>query len=189
LDDLTSGDVDVQGFSRASTRLLRDAFGITFSLGALSVDPFHTLTLRDIRVINSEIDDQRKFLRGFAKDIAGGFYVLDPVERAGLYLQSLRGMFELGRIEALPPGPYDWDLGDTEHCVPCVQASLGGPYQREPQSNLGLPSLPGVPGSGDVCRGLTRCGCTIILAGRPIPNEQLQGDIRNVLTEVLYDTS
>lgn len=189
LDDLASGSIDVQGFSRALPGLLRDGFGITFALGALSVDPFHTLTLRDIRVINEEIDQQRRFLRAFAKELAGGFYVLAPHQRAGLYLQSLRGMFELGRIEALPAGPYEWILRDTEHCIYCIEASLGGPYQREKYSGLGLPTLPGIPGSGDVCRGLTQCGCTVILAGAPIPNAQLQQEIRDVLAEVLHDTS
>jgi len=189
VDGLAAGRIDVQGFSRALPGLLRDGFGITFALGALSVDPFHTLTLRDIRVINEEIEQQRRFLRAFAKEIAGGFYVLDPVQRAGLYLQSLRGMFELGRIEALPAGPYDWVLRDTEHCLPCIQASLGGPYQREQFSDLGLPRLPGIPGSGDICRGLTKCGCTVLLHGAPMPNTQLQQDIREVLIEVMNDTS
>jgi len=189
VDDLAAGRIDVPGFSRELPRLLRDGFGITFSLGALSIDPFHTLTLRDIRVINEEINQQRRFLRAFAKELAGGFYVLAPEQRAGLYLQSLRGMFELGRIEALPAGPYEWIVGDTEHCIPCIEASIGGPYQRERFSGLGLPSLPGIPGSGDVCRGLTKCGCTVILSGLPIPNTQLQQDIRDMLLEVLHDTS
>lgn len=189
VDDLASGSTDVAGFSRSVTPVLRDGFGITFALGALSIDPFHTLTIRDIRVINAEIDQQRRFLKSFAKELAGGFYVLDPVQRAGLYLQSLRGMFELGRIEALPAGPYDWVLRDTEHCLPCISASLGGPYQRERFSGLGLATLPGVPGSGDVCKGLTRCGCTILLSGAPVPNTELQQEIRDVLSEVLNDTS
>ena len=189
VDGLASGDLSLSGFNGALPGLLRDGFGISFALGALSIDPFHTLTLRDIKVINEEIDQQRRFLRAFGKDLAGGFYVLAPEQRAGLYLQSLRGMFELGRIEALPAGPYEWVLRDTEHCIPCIEASLGGPYQRERFSGLGLPSLPGIPGSGDVCRGLTKCGCTVILSGLPIPNAQLQNEIRDVLAEVLHDTS
>jgi hypothetical protein len=189
LDDLAAGRTDVQGFNRALPRIFRDGFGITFALGALSIDPFHTLTLRDIRVIEEEISQQKRFLRAFAKEIAGGFYVLDPVQRSSLYLQSLRGMFELGRIEALPSGPYEWQLNDTEHCLPCIQASLNGPYQRERYSGLGLPVIPGIPGSGDLCRGLTRCGCTIKLSGAPIPNVQLQQEIRDVLAEVIHDTS
>jgi hypothetical protein len=189
LDDLAAGRIDVQGFSRSISGLLRDGFGITFSLGAISVDPFHTLTLRDIRVINSEIETQRRFLRAFARDVAVGFYHMDPSQRAGLYLQALRGMFELGRIEAMPAGPYEWHLNDTEHCIPCIQASLDGPYQRETYSGLGLSVLPGIPGSGDICKGLTSCGCTITLGGLPVPNSDLQQEIRDVLAEVLHDTS
>jgi len=189
LDGLAAGDIDIVSFNRAIPLLLRDGFGITFALGALSIDPFHTLTLRDIRVINDEIDQQRRFLRAFGKEVAGGFYQIEPQQRASLYLQSLRGMFELGRIEALPAGPYLWALGDTEHCLDCIGASQGGPYQREKYSGLGLPVLPGIPGSGDLCRGLTRCGCTIILNGLPIPNQDLQQEMKDVLVNVIYDTS
>lgn len=189
VDDLAAGSTSVAGFTESAIRLVRTEYGIAYSIGALSIDPFHILTLRDIRVINDEIANEKKFLRDFAKEIEAGFLVLDPVQRAGLYLQALRGMFELGRIEALPEGPYLWELGDTEHCAPCLDVSTGGPYQKTQYSGLGLPVLPGIPGSGEICRGLTRCGCTVQLENVPIPNTQLQQEIRDVLTEVLNDTS
>lgn len=190
IDDLGAGRIDLAGFNRASSRLLRDGLGISYSLGALSVDPFHTLTIRDVRVINQELEEERKFLRAFGRDLQRGFYVLDPVQRAGLYLQALRGMFELGRTEASPPGPYIWVLGPTEHCLPCYEASLGGPYQKNNFTHMGLDILPGIPGSGDICRGLTSCGCTIRLAGGlPLPNEDLQRRLRGILQEILHDTS
>lgn len=189
LDDLASGRIDVARFRLRSTQIIRTEFGIAYSLGALSISPFHTLTIRDIRAIDAELASERRFLRSFARDIISGDYTLDPVQRAGLYLQALRGMFELGRINALPDGPYTWNLGPTEHCIPCLEASLRGPYQRDRFSGLGLETLPGVPGSGEICRGLTRCGCYIRLAGLPIPNESMQQEIKNVLVEVLHDTS
>lgn len=189
VDDLAAGRLDVARFTKLANQSIRTEFGIAYSLGALSISPFHTLTIRDIRAIDSELTSERRFLRSFAQDIAGGKYVLDPVQRAGLYLQALRGMFEYGRINALPSGPYTWELGDTDHCIECISASLNGPYQRSRFEHLGLPVLPGVPGSGDVCRGLTRCGCFIRLEGLPIPNENMQEEIRNVLAEVLHDTS
>lgn len=190
IDDLGSGRIDLAGFNNRSARLLRDGLGISYSLGALSVDPFHTLTIRDVRVINRELEEERSFLRAFGRDLQRGFYVLNPVQRAGLYLQALRGMFELGRTEASPPGPYIWVLGPTEHCLPCHEASLGGPYQKNNYTHMGLAILPGIPGSGDICRGLTSCGCTIRLAGGlPLPNEDLQRRLRGILLEILHDTS
>lgn len=189
VDDLAAGRIDVKAFTTSSSRLLRTEFGIAYALGALSISPFHTLAVRDIRVIDGELQEERAFLRSFAKDLDRGFVVLDPVQRAGLYLQALRGMFELGRIEALPAGPYDWNLSDTEHCLECIEVSGGGPYQKTPTSGLGIPPLPGIPGSGDVCRGLTRCGCYITLSGIPTPHVNLEREIRNVLAEVLHDTS
>lgn len=189
LDDLGAGRIDLARFNRQSTRILRDGLGISYALGALSIDPFHTLTIRDIRLINAELTEERKFLKAFGRDLQRGFYVLNPIQRAGLYLQALRGMFELGRTETIPVEPLDWVLGPTEHCLPCLSASLGGPYQKNNYTHLGLPVLPGIPGSGDVCRGLTSCGCTIRPAGFPLPNEDLQRRIRGILSEILHDTS
>lgn len=190
VDDLSAGRIDLAGFTRASSRLLRDGLGISYSLGALSVDPFHTITIRDIRVINRELEEEKRFLRAFAKDLQRGFYVLNPVTRAGLYLQALRGMFELGRTEAAPPGPYIWVLGPTEHCIPCIEASQGGPYQKNNFTHMGLEVLPGIPGSGEICRGLTSCGCMIRLdGGFPLPNENLQRRLRGILSEILHEAA
>lgn len=189
VDDLTTGRIGVETFTQRAAAVVRTEFGITFALGALSIDPFHFLTIRDIRVINDELEHERRFLKSFAKDLESGNLVLTSVQRAGLYLQALRGMFELGRVEALPAGPYIWVLGPTEHCEPCFQAALEGPYQRERFSGLGLPLLPGIPGSGDICRGLTRCGCQIKLQNAPIPNEDIQLEVKYVLAEVLNDSS
>jgi hypothetical protein len=189
VDDLTTGRLNVAGFVVSASRLVRTEFGISFALGALSIDPFHVLTIRDIRVINSELETQRHFLRAFARDLESGDLVLTEVQRAGLYLQALRGAFELGRIEALPDGPFTWELGPTEHCLSCIDASLGGPYQKQTYSGLGLPVLPGIPGSGDLCRGLTRCGCQIKMFNRPIPNEDIQLEVKYVLAKVLNDSS
>jgi hypothetical protein len=188
VDDLAAGSLDLQGFTRRSRSLVRSALGTAFALGALSVDPFHTLTTRDITVINDEIDTQRRFLRQFAKDVERGFYTLDPYQRASLYLAALRGMFELGRVEAGPAGPFIWKLGDTEHCMPCFAASTAGPYQRTPYSHLGLPVLPGIPGSGDICNGLTRCGCTVVMAdGIPLPNAGLPQRLREDLHALVLE--
>lgn len=189
VDDLASGRTDVHRFNLAAARLIRTEFGIAFSLGALSVDPFHTLTIRDVRVINDELEQERRFLRAFARDISTANLVLGSVQRAGLYLQALRGMFELGRIEALPDRPLTWALGPTEHCLDCQAASLGGPYQRTSYSHLGLPVLPGIPGSGDICRGLTRCGCQLKLTNLPTPNEGIQLEVKYVLAELIHDSS
>jgi len=145
------------------------------------------VTQRDVRIISRHVDGEADFLRQFGYDLQRGTTVMDPVVRAGLYLRSLRGIFELGRVEAIP-GPYDWDLADTEHCEPCIEAAAGGPYQREPFSGLGYPPLPGIPGDGSVCRGLTRCGCTLQLAGGSFtPNADLQERIRDLLASVVNE--
>jgi hypothetical protein len=188
VDDLSDNDITVPRFVNSATELVRTEYGLVFALGALSIDSFHILTDQDRRVLNDELEQERRFLRSFAEDLRSSNLVLTTTQRAGLYLQALRGVFELGRIQALPLGPYDWVLGLTEHCNECEEAALGGPYQKDRFSGLGLPSLPGVPGSGEVCRGLTRCGCRISLSGTPIPNSDVQVEVKNVLAEVLNDS-
>lgn len=187
VDGLAAGDIDLSEFIRTSNGALRTAFANTYLLGSLSVDSFHSFTVRDMRLINREIEEERHFLKQFGQDLNRGFYSLDPVSRAGLYLQALRGMFELGRSEAIV-GPLIWKLGPTEHCIPCLSASLSGPYQRDQFSHLGLPVLPGIPGIGDICDGLTKCGCTIT-GLNPLPNQVLQNRIRELLVEMIHDTS
>jgi hypothetical protein len=189
VDDLAAGRTNVHRFNLAAARLIRTEFGIAYALGALSIDPFHNLTPRDIRVINQELEQERRFLRAFARDISTANLVLGSVQRAGLYLQALRGMFELGRMEALPDRPLTWVLGPTEHCLSCVNASLGGPYQRDTYSYLGLPVLPGIPGSGDICRGLTNCGCFLTLQNLPLHNEGIQSEVKYALSEIIHDSS
>lgn len=186
ISDLEAGHIQNRAFVRQSMRALQQAYYTIFSLGALSVDQFHVLTDRDLEVLNSELLGQRRFLQGFARDIRGGVLDMAPESRARLYLAALRGVFELGRIEALPAGPYDWILGDTDHCVACLQASLGGPYKRSSMVAMNLPVVPGIPGSGDICQGLTRCGCTLKLKGIG-RDTTLQLQMRDILAATVLE--
>lgn len=183
---LKSGELGQRAFVRQSMRALQQAYYTVFSLGALSVDQFHVITLDDIKVINEELLGERKFLQSFGHDIRRDRFEMAPAYRARLYLAALRGVFELGRINALPDRPYDWVLGETDHCGPCISATLNGPYKKNSFSRLDLPVLPGVPGSGEVCQGLSRCGCTARLRGFPA-NEQLQLELRDILADIILE--
>ena len=183
INDLQQGDIGHRAFVRQTMRSLQQAYYTVFSLGALSVDSFHVITTEDIRVLNNELLGERRFLQSFARDLSRGTLELAPEFRARLYFAALRGVFELGRFSALPAGPWDWILGDTDHCQPCLEASLDGPYKKDSLSTLSLPVVPGIPGSGDVCRGLTRCGCTLRLQGFPA-NEDLQSELRDILADI-----
>ena len=190
VSDLAAGDFGVQSFVSSSRVAIRAAYFSAYSLGAISVFPFYTLTDRDISILDGELNEETGFLRSFGRDIVRGHLDLDPVSRSGLYLLALRGIFERGRLEAMPRGPYRWQLGATEHCIECIDTSLGGPYQLDRQSGLGLLVVPGTPGDGSVCNGLTRCGCTLKLAsGIPLPNEELASRMRGLLLEVAYGSS
>lgn len=183
INDLQQGDIGRRAFVRQVMNSLRQAYYTVFSLGALSVDPFHVLTSEDIGVLNAELFGERKFLQSFGRDLSRGLLDLAPEPRARLYFSALRGVFELGRVSALPDRPYSWILGDTDHCDPCIDAALGGPYKINDFSRLSLPVVPGIPGSGEVCKGLTRCGCTLRDQGFPV-NESLQLELRDILEEI-----
>lgn len=183
---LASGSIALPGFYVRSRTAIRVAYFTAYSLGAISIFPFYTITDRDIGILNDELNEEIGFLRKFAADITHDRLGLDLVSRAGLYLLALRGIFERGRLKAMPTGPYRWRLGIEDTCVECVRASLGGPYQRSRRDHLGFPTLPGSPGDGSVCLGLTRCGCTITLAsGIELPNADLVDRLRSLLTSVL----
>lgn len=186
VDGVASGSIGVQRFTADATRHIFRAYYQAYSLGAISIFPFYTMTDRDTMILNEELFEERRFLKAFGEDLASQELVLDPRMRARLYLLALRGIFERGRIEAMPAGPYRWRLGITEHCIECYRAAQDGPYQRDRSSGLGLPPLPGAPGDGSVCLGLTRCGCRIELAsGIPLPNEDLADRMRGLLLEVV----
>lgn len=186
ISSLKSGEITRRVFVRQAMRALQQAYYTVFSLGALSSDPFHVITSYDIDVIQDELLGERKFLQSFARDLRTGILEMAPEFRAGLYLQALRGVFELGHISALPDRPYDWILGDTDHCQPCVEAAVGGPYKKNEASRLNLPVLPGIPGSGEVCRGLTRCGCTVRRPEFPV-GHNLQVELRDILASVTVE--
>lgn len=190
-NDLTSGTISLQGYIDSSRAAVRMAYFATYALGAISVFPFYTLTETDIRTLDYELDNETGFLRRFGSDIVHSSMALGLIPRTNLYVLALRGIFERGRLEAMPAGPYRWRLGITDHCLECSQAALGGPYQKNSQSGLGLPVIPGVPGDGRVCLGLTRCGCYYELAsGISIPNEDISHDLRSGLVlEVVNGSS
>jgi len=186
-DDLASGAIGISGFNARASAVIFRAYYNAYSLGAISIFPFYTMTDRDVRILNEELALETGFLRSFAEDIANHRLTMDPIARSRLYLLALRGIFERGRLEAMPPGPYRWRLGNTEHCLECVSTAANGPYQRDRQSGLGLPVLPGAPGDGSVCLGLTRCGCRIVMAsGTPLPNQELADDMRGLLLEAVH---
>jgi len=190
VDSRASGTLSVRGFVDSARQAIRTAYFRAYALGAISIFPFYTLTERDVRLLDDELLEEVGFLRGFATDLDSGGLDVEAVRRAGLYLLALRGVFERGRTEAMPAGPYAWALGPTEHCRECLKVAEAGPYQRERYSGLGLPALPGAPGDGSVCLGLTNCGCTIKLAnGTQLPNPDLPTIIRSRLVEVVYGSS
>lgn len=187
---LSRGDIPLSRYINRSRGAVRVAYFTTYSLGAISVFPFYTLTDADVRILDYALNSEVGFLSAFGRDIFHDQLVLSRKTRTSLYVLALRGIFERGRLEAMPPGPYRWRLGITDHCQDCVRTALNGPYQKSSSSGLGLPVIPGTPGDGRVCLGLTRCGCSYELAsGVSVPNEEISQHLPRLLMEVVNGSS
>ncbi|MFZ5986381.1 MAG: hypothetical protein ACOYWZ_04535 [Bacillota bacterium] len=105
--------------------------------------------------INKEIEEEKKYLKGFADDISRGKVAGGSIEvRAGMYGDAIGGLYEQGKMSNFEDDPQVsiyWRLGIAEHCDDCIELAAGSPYGVDNP-------LPTHPGAGDtVC--LSNCKC------------------------------
>lgn len=124
-------------------------------------------------------DVYRERLGAFAKDIAGGRYLIkaddwDKIrKRLKDVVKSAYSFMVRGWVAALAPLELvDWVLGIAEHCEDCIALANGSPYALNYATSIatGRPILPTVPRAwATVCGG--NCQCTLqTRSGRlPIP--------------------
>jgi hypothetical protein len=124
---LVNGEINLAEWQiQMSTRLkqLHVAMGLAASGGVNGADP------ATLGYIGSQIKEQYKFLRKFAKQIKNGTQKLDGslVARAALYAQSARGTFEDTVRRASKDIGNQLErrvLAPADHCETCLQqASL-----------------------------------------------------------------
>ncbi len=124
---LVNGEINLAEWQlrmSAQVKTLHVAMGLAASGGKNAV------SASDLGFIGSQIKEQYKFLRQFAKDIKTGKQKLNGslVARSALYVQSARGAFEDGVRRAnknIGRNAERRVLGQADHCQTCVQqASL-----------------------------------------------------------------
>lgn len=103
----------------------------------------------------ADIDRQKRFASGFARDLADGVPEqkgrMGVGNRSALYGNSIGGAFNHGAVAAAAPNELiHWRLGATDHCSDCPVLAVSGPYTRN--------TLPTMPRNGETeCR--MNCAC------------------------------
>ncbi|HEV2036895.1 MAG TPA: hypothetical protein VGU71_22315 [Candidatus Dormibacteraeota bacterium] len=161
-DAVAAGDISPQEFRYRAERVLRSGYTQAYRYGVGSVDGSVSLDDTDVASIVAAFSEDADYLANFARQIEAGYVPVNPEdralvegkmllsERADLYANSTRELYYRGQVSAIPDDDQiEWQLGDTEHCDPCLEAADGSPYSKD--------TLPGYP--GEICDGLSRCGC------------------------------
>lgn len=151
---------------RTLRRAMADAY--RYGVGASGVRPI--LVDQDLQKIRESLSEDRAYLDKFTQQLIRGDVpgynpgapgIIQPTghfsvqERTKMYANAIRAQFFSGLASrGSSTQLYDWVLGDSEHCGPCVDMAAGSPYT--------IATLAGrYPGAG-VCLGLDRCACSLI---------------------------
>lgn len=172
-DRLAGGNITPYQFRNYVLATLRRAFIDAYRFGIGASGERAILLETDYQSIQRYLSEDLNYLGRFSQELLAdnvpGFspgspgYAstgknpgrMDLRTRTQLYSNALRAQFYSGLISRSSTTQlWDWQLGNTEHCGPCLDMAAGSPYT--------LVTLAGrVPGA-DVCEGLDRCGCSLI---------------------------
>ena len=174
---LLSGEVTPAQFGAHAEQILTDAYTTAAATGRAAAGDPSPVDEHDRALAAGIMATERKYLKGFVKDIAGGKYgdvgqvahttedeahfedfAPDGVDadeirrRAGMYMGRVVGAANEAWVLASPEGStFEWILGANEdHCSMCPELAAGGPYTAD--------TLPTVPGANETpC--LFNCKC------------------------------
>lgn len=109
---------------------------------------------KDGRWIRSAMQHEMRFLNGFLHDVVEDECKMDPRQRAEMYVDTLRSMYEAGRVIGLPDNVliYWVDNHDRNECPGCRLLAEHSPYTK-----YGLPTTP----AAGSCRCLSNCRCRL----------------------------
>lgn len=177
-DYVASGDISPAQFRHRAERALRSGYTQAYRYGAGAQGGSPTLTDDDVAAIGEAFAEDQDYLQRFADQIADGYVPVNPEDRpnvdgtvllsdrANMYANSVREMYYRGVVARTDDDEQiEWQLGDTDHCDPCLDAADNSPYTSD--------SLPGYP--GEICDGGSRCGCDLVtetIAARQAEAEQ-----------------
>ena len=125
---LVDGSINISEWQIQTQALLKN---LHVSMGLAANGGLANTSDSDLGYIASQIKEQYKFLRSFAKQIKNGSQPLDGtlVSRAALYTESGRSIYEAVVQRAAKAGGATQEksiLGAADHCDGCVEAASAG---------------------------------------------------------------
>lgn len=147
---LVTGEIDVQGWVGEMRVLIKDTYRALYEL---AIGGRNNMTPADYGRLGGILQEQYRYLDGFAEDLARGKLSLAQAQyRARMYIESATQAFERAKAAGyglvLPQYPGDggtkclsncrckweikerpdrwlcyWRLGQAEHCIDCLEAS------------------------------------------------------------------
>jgi hypothetical protein len=122
--------------------------------------------------IKNAMTHEMRFLNGFVNAVIDETYKMDPMRRAGMYVDALSSFYESARVIALPSNIRVWWKGphDKKTCESCNYL-----FEHSPYSKWTLPTTPR--------SGMTLCltNCRDRLFVRRVPPEVAEEDVKGLL--------
>jgi hypothetical protein len=156
---LLEGETAPDAFGKGFYKLLKDAYDRAAIYGKMKATGIvSSLESAEIKKVDKERWDERKYVNQFIADLEGKYKDLTPEAlakrvawRADMYADALRGVMNDIWLENLPDDTLvEWVMSDAEHCKTCIaEAGMGARLKSE---------LTRVPGDGSTdCK--TNCQC------------------------------
>lgn len=169
---LQGGTLTEKGFLSKAQALLRAGYERAYRLGtdAGGMGAFK-LPAEDLAWLARARRAEYRFLDKFARDIVQGKGTMSYRDRASMYVDSMDGMFDAGRIDAYPAEGtlIYWELSAAESCGDCIDLAINSPYTPDE-----LPTTPRA--GGTAC--LSHCQCSLRV--RYVPPTKTDLEIRRV---------
>jgi hypothetical protein len=152
---LEKGSITKTQFLNSSRKLFKAGYEQAYRLGtdASGLD-FVKLPKEDLAWLKRARTADYKFLDKFADDVVNKRGKMSYNARASMYIDTIDGMFDAGRVDAYPNEGTSifWELSAAENCGDCIDLALNSPYTPDT-----LPTTPRA--GGTMC--LSACKCSL----------------------------
>jgi hypothetical protein len=147
-----AGDIDIGQLEWGLKKELGVAYKEAYSLGQRSVGYSGDLMDEDLAFIKSFKKTENGFLRKFMGAIAADKLKMNRYQRAKMYVDTVRSVFDHARVEAAPEWVkiYWTPTRGARHCPDCLILAVNSPYTKK--------TLKHVPRDGfTICKSSCKC--------------------------------
>lgn len=151
-----AGDIDIGQLEWGLKKELGIAYKEAYSYGQQSVGYSGDLMDEDLAFIKSFKKTENGFLRKFMQAIVADKLVMDRYERAKMYVETAKTVFDHARVEAAPEWVtiYWTPSRGAAHCSDCLILAVNSPYTKK--------TLPCTPRDGTT-KCLSHCKCHLMI--------------------------